>query len=123
MASPKVSWQQRRYPRRWNMRPLPGGEILTKKKVSTPRSFIYDVCFGICKHGKFAPYKAKEPRSPSVTECSNHTTKSQKEKKTKQVMKCLLLTCRSSKLHSQGKTFKHTQLSKLQKSTKLIKMS
>jgi len=123
MASPKVSWQQCRYPRRWNMRPLPGGEILTKKKVSTPRSFIYDICFGICKHGKFAPYKAKEPRSPSVTECSNHTTKSQKEKKTKQVMKCLLLTCRSSKLHSQGKTFKHTQLSKLQKSTKLIKMS
>jgi len=83
MASPKVSWQQHRYPRRWNMRPLPGGEILTKKKVSTPRSFIYDVCFGICKHGKFAPYKAKEPRSPSVTECSNHTTKSQKEKKNK----------------------------------------
>ena len=55
MASPKVSWRQRRYPRRWNMRPLPGGEILTKKKASTPRSFIYDVCLGICKHGKFAP--------------------------------------------------------------------
>jgi hypothetical protein len=34
------------------MRPLPGGEILTKKKASTPRSFIYDVCLGICKHGK-----------------------------------------------------------------------
>jgi len=32
MASPKVSWQQRRYLRRWNMRPLPHGEILTNKK-------------------------------------------------------------------------------------------
>ena len=123
MASPKVSWQQCRYPRRWNMRPLPGGEILTKKKVSTPRSFIYDICFGICKHGKFAPYKAEEPRSPSVIECSIQTIKSQKKKKrTKQAMKCLLLTCRSSKSHSQGKTFKHTRLSKLQMSNKLIKM-
>jgi len=79
MASPKVSLQQRRYPRRWNMRPLPGGEILTKKKASTPRSFIYDVCLGICKHGKFAPHKAEEPHGSSVIECSVHTAYRKKE--------------------------------------------
>ena len=79
-GSPKVSRQQRRYLGQWNMRPLPGGEILTKKKASTPRSFFYDVCLGICKHSKFAPCKAEEPRSPSVTKCHYIPLKAHREK-------------------------------------------
>ena len=74
MASPKVSWQQRRYLGQWNMRLLPDGEIHVKKSQHQ-RSLFYDVCLGIYKHGKFAPYKAKEPNSPSVSDCvSKHIT-------------------------------------------------
>jgi len=38
MASPKVSWQQRHYPRQWNMRPLPYGEIHKKKKAQQEKA-------------------------------------------------------------------------------------
>jgi len=46
--------------------PLPYGEIHTKKKASTRRGFFYDICLGICEHGRFAPYIAEEPHSPSI---------------------------------------------------------
>jgi len=65
MESPRVSWQQRHHPRRWNT-PLPYGEIHTKKKASTRRGFFYDICLGICEHGRFAPYIAEEPDRPSI---------------------------------------------------------
>uniref|UniRef100_A0A0A9CJZ4 Uncharacterized protein n=1 Tax=Arundo donax TaxID=35708 RepID=A0A0A9CJZ4_ARUDO len=39
------------------------------RKPQHQGSLVYDVYLGICKHGKFAPYKAEGPRSPFVTEC------------------------------------------------------
>ena len=42
----------------------PCEEILNTKEAS-----FMTFCLGICKHGKFAPYKAKEPNSPSVSDC------------------------------------------------------
>jgi hypothetical protein len=40
MATPKVSWQQRRYLGQWNMRPLQDGEILTRKPQHQEVSFM-----------------------------------------------------------------------------------
>jgi hypothetical protein len=54
-----------------------------RKKPSTPKSFFYDVCLGICKHGTFAPYKAEEPRSPSIIECYRQIKANRKMNKTR----------------------------------------
>ena len=37
------------------------------QQTSTDKNLISDVCFGIYKHVMFAPKKAEEPRSPSVS--------------------------------------------------------
>jgi hypothetical protein len=54
-----------------------------RKKASTPKSFLYDVCLGICNHGTFAPYKAEEPRSPSIIECYRQIKANRKMNKTR----------------------------------------
>jgi hypothetical protein len=39
------------------------------QQTSTDKNLISDVCFGIYKHVMFAPKKAEEPQSPSVSKC------------------------------------------------------
>jgi len=37
-----------------------------KEESSTRKGFFYDICLGICEHGRFAPYIAEEPDRPSI---------------------------------------------------------